>query len=360
MYQSFEIKDFRCFHKLTISDLERVNLIAGTNNVGKTALLEALFLHCGAYNPELIIKINAWRGIETIKIELGMWAETPWDLIFHQLDISQDIELIGNNKLTGRRLLRLKIIRDPLELSKIKESLPYTTNNAEKILSSLESAQVIGLEFEELQKHGKYYLIFDPKGIRTEPIPPPPPFPTFLQSARFRSSFKEEAERFGKLQLQGKEDVLIKVLQLIEPRIRNLKMVVVAGEPIIHGDIGLRRPLPLPAMGEGMVRLVSLLLLIGNAPTGVVLVDEIENGLHHSIMAKIWRAIGEVAREFNTQLFATTHSLECIIAAHKAFKEQGIYDFRLHRLDRLKDTIKIVTYDQETLEASIESGLEVR
>jgi len=360
MYQSFEINNFRCFRKLTISDLERVNLIAGANNVGKTALLEALFLHCGAYNPELAMKINSIRGIETVKIELGMWAETPWNLIFHQLDISKDIKLIGENKLTGRRLLRLKVVRDPLELAKIKDSLPYSSNNSKKVLSSSESAQVIELEFEELQKHGKYYLIFDLKGIRTEPIPPSSPFPAFLQSARSRTPFEEEAERFGNLQLQGKEDILLKVLQLIEPRIRSLKMVVVAGEPIIHGDIGLKRPLPLPVMGEGMVRLVSLVLLIGNAPNGVVLVDEIENGLHHSIMGKIWRAIGEVAREFNTQIFATTHSLECIIAAHKAFKEQGIYDFRLHRLEWSKDTIKVVTYNQETLETSIETGLEVR
>jgi AAA15 family ATPase/GTPase len=362
MYQSFEINNFRCFRKLTISDLERVNLIAGANNVGKTALLEALFLHCGAYNPGLILNIDALRGIEILKIEFGQQAKTPWDLIFYHLDTSKDIELIGKDKTTGQRLLRLKVIRDPLELVSIKEFLPSSSNNSKGILTSSESTQVIELEFEEAERKGKYYLIIDQKGIRyaPTPIPPSPPFPTFLQGARIRNPFKDEAERFGKLQLQRKDDILLKVLQLIEPRLRNLTMVVVAGQPIIHGDIGLEQPLPLPVMGEGMVRLVSLLLLIGNAPNGVVLVDEIENGLHHSLMGKIWRAIGEVAREFNTQIFATTHSLECIVAAHKAFQEQGIYDFRLHRLDRSKDAIKVVTYDQETLETSIETGLEVR
>jgi len=67
-----------------------------------------------------------------------------------------------------------------------------------------------------------------------------------------------------------------------------------------------------------------------------------------------------VARQFHTQVFATTHSLECIVAAHKAFTESGVYDFRLHRLDRVKETIRAVTYDQETLAAAIETGLEVR
>lgn len=109
-----------------------------------------------------------------------------------------------------------------------------------------------------------------------------------------------------------------------------------------------------------MVRLATLVLHIGNAPDGVVLVDEIENGLHHSILPKVWRAIGEVAREFNTQVFATTHSRECIVAAHRAFTESEVYDFRLHRLERLKETIRAVTYDREALEAAIETGLEVR
>jgi AAA15 family ATPase/GTPase len=129
---------------------------------------------------------------------------------------------------------------------------------------------------------------------------------------------------------------------------------------MLHGDIGLDRLVPLPLLGEGMARLASLVLAVGNAPNGIVLVDEVENGLHHSILPKVWRAVGEVARQFNTQVFATTHSLECIVAAHKAFTESEIYDFRLHRLDRVKETIRAVTYRQETLEAAIETGLEVR
>jgi len=360
MYQSFEINNFRCFRKLTISDLERVNLITGANNTGKTALLEALYLHCGAYNPALTMNVNAFRGIESVRIELGTLAETPWDSLFHQLDTSKNIEFIGEDKTRGMRRLRLKIVRDASELAKIKESLTYKSDNSKGILSSSESAQVIELEFEESGKKGKYYQIVDQKGIRTVPIPPLPPFPAFFQPARLRIPVREEAERFGKLQLQGKEHVLLNVLQLIEPRLRSLTVVVVANEPIIHGDVGLKRLIPLPFMGEGMVRLLSLLLHIGNAPNGIVLLDEIEDGLHHSILPEIWEAIGSAAREFDTQIFATTHSLECIIAAHRAFKEQEIYDFRLHRLDQTKDAIKVATYDQETLETAIETGLEVR
>ena len=137
-------------------------------------------------------------------------------------------------------------------------------------------------------------------------------------------------------------------------------MVMLAGQPVLHGDIGIDHLVPLPVMGEGMARLASLVLCIGNAPNGVVLVDEIENGLHWTVLTKVWTAIADAARQFNTQIFATTHSRECIVAAHNAFVESGLYDFRLHRLERAGNTIRAVTYNNETLAAAIEIGLEVR
>ncbi|HID31672.1 MAG TPA: ATP-binding protein [Desulfobacterales bacterium] len=369
MYTSFQVRNFRCFRELTIADLEQVNLIAGVNNVGKTALLEAFFLHCGAYNPALALKVNAFRGIEAMKIELGQWAESPWDSLFHNFDLSQAIELTGKNTLTGKRVLRLRVLHRPAELAKVAQVILCAPSDSQRLfdyeeskesLGASEIAKVLELEYWEGERHGSYYMILDQKGARIEPIPLAPPFPAFFQAARARISFKEEAERFGKLEIRREQDVILQVLQLIEPRLKRLTVVVVAGEPMLHGDIGTGRLIPLPIMGGGMTRLASLVIHIGNAPNGVVLVDEIENGLHHSILPKVWRAIGEVARQFNTQVFATTHSLECIMAAHKAFSESGLYDFRLHRLEHTRETIRAVTYDQEILEAAIETGLEVR
>jgi hypothetical protein len=361
MYQSFKISNFRCFRETTLNSPERVNLIAGMNNVGKTALLEALFLHSGAYNPELTLRLNAFRGIQQVELEFGRWVKTPWDSLFSQFDTSKIVELVGENEKTGLRILRLRVIRQPEELAKIGQSIQHSSDKSESTHSfTSETAQVLELECTEGKQPRKYYMILDRKGVRIEPIPPPPPFPAVFLVARGRVSLAEDAESFGKLEILGQQDVLLKALQVIEARLRRLAVVVVGGVPMIHGDIGLGRLVPLPVMGEGMTRLANLVLAIGNAPNGVVLVDEIENGLHHSILSKVWRAIGEVARQFNTQVFATTHSLECIIAAHRAFSESGCYDFRLHRLERVNETIRAVTYDQETLEAAIETGLEVR
>lgn len=369
MYRSFEVKNFRCFHRLSLMNLERVNLIAGVNNIGKTALLEALFLHCGAYNPALALKVNTFRGIETVKIELGRWAEAPWDSLFFNFDVSQNIELRGKNTLTGDRVLQLRVLHKPDELAGLARFIPHASNDTQGVLgsdetqespSSSEVAKVLELWYQEGEQVESYYLILDQRGVRIEPIPPAPPFPAFFQSARTRIPLKEEAERFGKLEIRGEQGAVLQVLRLIEPRLERLAVVVIAGEPILHGDVGTGRLMPLPVMGEGMTRLASLVMHIGNAPNGVVLVDEIENGLHHTVLTKVWHAIAQVARRFNAQIFATTHSMECIVAAHRAFSESERYDFRLHRLEHVDGAIRAVTYDQETLEAAIEAGLEVR
>ena len=52
MLRKFSVRNFRCLRELDIEPLARVNLIVGENNVGKTALLEALFLSLNPGNPE--------------------------------------------------------------------------------------------------------------------------------------------------------------------------------------------------------------------------------------------------------------------------------------------------------------------
>ena len=90
------------------------------------------------------------------------------------------------------------------------------------------------------------------------------------------------------------------------------------------------------------------------------MIDEIENGFHHSVMTDVWRVIKESSREFNLQVFTTTHSDECIRAAYNAFAEDDKFDFRFHRLDNIDGNISSVTYDKETLEFALENGWEVR
>jgi len=149
-------------------------------------------------------------------------------------------------------------------------------------------------------------------------------------------------------------------LKIVEPRLRSLRVQYRGGIPLIYGDIGAKRLIPFPLMGDGMSRLLGVALAMTDAQDGILLIDEIENGIHHSVMPEFWKIVADLAQRYNAQIFATTHSIECVLAAYEAFSSREPYDFSLHRLEQVKGKIRAVQYEKDTLQAAIETNLEVR
>src|SRR5260370_15583162 len=145
-----------------------------------------------------------------------------------------------------------------------------------------------------------------------------------------------------------------------ESGLGRVSLIPMADKTVIHGDIGMSRLMPIPFMGEGLRRVLSIVLAIANAKDGVVLIDEIENGLHYSVHKQVWQAIAAAARNNNVQVFATTHSWECIRYAHEAFSEDTIYDLRMHRLDRIDTKTSVTTYDPEHIESALYNSVQMR
>jgi len=359
MFTSFTLKNFRCFRELQIEPLERVNLIAGKNNTGKTALLEAIFLQLGPNNPMLSLQLNAWRGIEPTNID----AEEIWGWLFFGRHIDTTIEILG--MYPGRHIEQHKnMLQIRLEEPEETRLVPNEeTDQQSSISRSLTTApnwrELVWKLYDEIGQSWTSRISLSSAGMKVSRarLAPSPPGRFLPTRARFPN---EDVECFSKLEQIGRQDEVVKPLQLLEPRLRRLAVLVTSGVPFIHGDIGIGRMVPLPMMGEGIVRLLSMVLAIANAPGGTVLIDEIENGLHHSILVPVWQALAQAARQADVQIFATTHSYECVTAAHEAFATSGIYDMRLHRLERVGEDIKVMTYDQESLDISLEKNWEIR
>ncbi len=165
--------------------------------------------------------------------------------------------------------------------------------------------------------------------------------------------------RFNDIQIRKQTDRIVKVLRQIEPSLVDLSL---GADGIVYCDIGLDRLLPLNVMGDGMFRLISIILAILDAQDGIVLIDEIENGLHHSSQEILWDAVFESAREFNVQIFAATHSIECVEAFSSSYSRIGKNndDVRMYRIERKDDDFKVVSYDHNVLEASLDREWEVR
>lgn len=361
MYKSFEIKNFRGFTDFKITSLDRINLVCGRNNVGKTSLLEALFLHGGFYKPEISLRLDDIRGILSPSVDLSIKAETPWDSLFHGFDVLKKIEIAGSYEKNKIRSVKIKMLQEQHELSRIRHQFVASASPLQKHGLSSILTKVVEAEYQEVSKRArKYYMFFDSEGLKVWPIPAGPQFQTLFMPSRAIPNFQEDSERFDKLVTEGRTNEVVEALRIIEPYLKELTTISKAGGSILHASLNGNRPIPLPLMGEGLVRLTTFVVNIANAPNGVLLIDEIENGLHHSIMQKVWKVISKAARQYNTQVFATTHSFECIQAAHNALSEGKTYDFRLHRLDRKENTAKVTTYDKKTISAAIETELEVR
>jgi len=357
-FQSIHIENFRCLHRFELNSLARVNLIAGKNSVGKTALLEAIFLLMGAENIELILRISHFRGIRDLKGELVSILELLWAPLFYNLNIQKKIKVVAQVARNKQLSVELGVAQADSQILNIGNG-----SQAASIRPGLGLGQVLTQIYINEQGHKKEFKMSFAKGeLSIEPGASSPPFPGYFLTSQSSASQEEAAQLFGKLVRSKQVDqlALVEVLKIIEPRLRELDVVPSAGSSMIYGDIGLDQMLPLSLMGDGMSRVMGILLRIANASGGLVLIDEIENGLHYSILEKFWRAIDSAARIFNTQVIATTHSYECIREAYTAFRESDDGDFRFHRLDRIDEKVESATYDQEALGAALNAEFEVR
>lgn len=361
MIREFSIKNFRGFDEFKIDNLGKINLISGKNNVGKTALLEALFLHYGSTNPQLTFLINSFRGMGGVTIEFRPFSQNPFESLFFDLDHSKIIELSSIDKFNNFKSVKIRYNPKLKFLKTEKESNKKDLSSSTRG-EAFESDVFPIIDFEDIQnkKSTHYQLQITPQGVNINK-PMNLKFETHFISSRSRTT-KEDAKLFSEIDKTNYNQIkeIEKILQIIDSRIKRLSIIHAGDDVIIHGDIGLRNSLPLPLMGEGLSKLTSILLRIAHAENGVVLIDEIENGFHFSILKDIWRAILDAANKFNVQIFTTTHSYECIKAAYSASLEIDEKDFVLHRLVRIDDEIHHKLLDKNKLAIAIDSNFEVR
>lgn len=353
MYTSFRVQNFRCFRDLQLNDLGRVNLIAGKNNSGKTALLEVMYIHSGNRSPKTLLRIKTLFRLEDFLLR-GIRGTTVnpsdiagWKSIFNDFDVEKKIKLLA------------EFNKKPKQLPDDKSSFSLQISNVSPeredffdILREYESEdddKVEILEFDLDFDNKPFYLLLSRDRIRSSRSKGHNLIQSDFLHTREPIDSNDNADRFSDMRQLNMTSPLINVLKMIEPRLKKLENHY----NTIHADIGLSQLLPITSLGDGMNRITSLILAMNEVSNGVVFIDEIENGLHYSIQKDVWKIIGQLARKADVQVFATTHSQEMIRAAHQAFKDDGPYDFRYHRLDRdsVTDDIEAITYNQFGMEA---------
>jgi hypothetical protein len=358
MISKLSLKGFKGFDLLEIPNISRITLLGGRNNVGKTSLLEALFMFHDRMNPQMILRQFAWRGVGSIAFD----PDSMWAPIFYNYNIDSKIEISatvngGEEKMTLKfnpnyipATIAAKNVRPGFRPTQI------STDQKPEPSFSLD----ITYDSKKIKSQTSHLLMgVDGFGIRVDNANGERRQAAFL-GARVAINPTEDAQKFGQLDVLGKIDEIVQFLKIIEPKLKSLSSVAMGDSSLIHGDVGLKRKIPIAYMGDGVSRLLSIILAIATTKNGVVLIDECENGIHYSVMPKIWEAIAMAAHEYDCQVICTTHSYECLEAAYKGLSGELASDFSYIRIDRTETKTVAKCFDHEMLKVAIDANMEVR
>ncbi len=319
MFQSLEIQNFRGFENLALGDLGRVNLIVGKNNTGKTSLLEALTLLA---NP----------GLLGVLPELFRSSSGPVGDRFYRW-LRRDGSRDGETRLsatTGGAEPRHMLLTSTAEQPPWPAEWP----------AGMSSMAAGGIQ----PWISKGQTPLDIHAVSVQHQAPDAMVDSFAEAVR-----SPQDER----QMES-------LLASVDPRIRTVRLDSVKSKPFIVVDVGLSERVPLSQAGQGIYRLVAIFSeLLGRKPK-ICFIDELENGIHYSALPSVWKGIAEVAARLDIQVFATTHSWECLLAAHEVFASRDAYDLRVLQLYRLGEVINGRVLDRDHIESAIAGKIELR
>jgi hypothetical protein len=369
---NLSIERFRSFRGLKLEGLGRVNLITGRNNTGKSSILEALRILTSDSLPSTIHSILTHREEDVFDIEepsRQAYAEIALQILtlFHGFpELSGSWDPIELSTSGGQRPMKLTLALDwfseergengtrnyvsrQMDLLDEDEGVPalvFHTGDAERVFP-LENLRSYAYRRRRLRPEYKSLA----------------PIPCIYVSPYGGESTARLGALWDRIALSDLEDQVVDALHIIDSSISAVSMVGgdIPGRPrtaIVRSD-KIHRPVPLRSFGDGLNRLFGIALSLVNAKDGLLIIDEFENGMHHSVQFDTWRMIFKLAETLGVQVFATSHSWDAIDAFQKAAAEtpeEGV----LVRLARKGEDIVPTIFREDELRVATRDGIEVR
>ena len=352
MISRIKIENFKLFQNFELKDLRRINLISGRNNVGKSTVLEALFLYMDHSSFESFSKLNGFRGAT------GTGATSMWEPLFYNMDPNNPIRI---QVAEGKQIGKLQYERDNNYLPNGLSGVP------DDVLAQFRSATKNSYALRYEYRQGNYketgHYSISPNGILRDVGTSLPGneiqtmMPTQFINALFARDFNTLINGVGKLELTGEKPALIHALQQMDPNIEDIVTLSVQGVTQLYVRV-LGKLMPLQYAGDGILKLLSIIIAILERKDGLVLIDEIETGFHYSMYGKLWRMIDHISAQSNCQVFAVTHSYELITAVKDNFADKD--SFAYYRIGMSKKGTLSYRYNYDLLESALTSELEVR
>lgn len=353
MIKDVEITNFRAFSKLRMSKLGQVNLIVGTNNCGKTCALEAIHALLSMGDTSAILHSCLKKGELLVSKNLD-------DNIYYDIDVSH---LFHGHYLSSESQFAIKANDN----GKKRDITAYIEQSSDN------KSHHTDLTFN--WKHQKTTANFNhrlsPNGGLSLDRPS-----NFFQTNKDYLKNKVQfistqslnsqtiVQLFDEIALSDEEPYVIEALKIIQPDISQLATVMNTSAKS-NGGIkvklsNIKKPVPIGSMGDGIWRMLGLALSLVNAKDGTVLIDEIDTGLHHSIMTKMWELVFITAKRLNVQIFATTHSQDCIKSLAGVIQQENYTDkdVSIQRLEQGRE--ESIPYSKDEIIVAANQHVEVR
>ena len=307
------IEGFRGFQRLQVSQLGRVNLITGKNNTGKSSVLEALQLHTQNAAPEVINSIlisreEYIRDKERNSPFSDIEREFHISALFHGLpSLSEDFGpiVIATNGGIQSKQLRLQIERVADKDDHNGQQKLFTGN--EDFLD--EELEMLALVVRTEERQFTWRLQDLHRFRRRLPhLSGRARMPCIIVNAFGGGGTDALGSLWDEISLGDDENEVIKALQIIDSNITAVSMIggnQYSRKAFVRAK-NLPRRVPLRSYGDGLNHLFAIILSMLNAREGLLLIDEFENGLHHTVQLEAWRMIFELSKRLKIQVFATS------------------------------------------------------
>jgi hypothetical protein len=371
MLESIDIESYRNLDGLHGEGFAPFNLVIGANNSGKTSFLEAVFLHCAPLNFHALLTLlshreGGFRANNQNLIDRFRWFFTdPLNKTTLQLRISGSYA--GQSRTTALSLDLSGIAKEadkspPTSKSSAMEAVVNIAGALAKGPPGDEPGISLGTATMTFVKSGSEsrqsveFAINKPVNI------PPPKIPTDIPAVitTTGSSSHPDLGKYSMAVKSGHHKACVEMIRLVEPSIKEITLLTAEdGAPelyVLKLESGYS---PLGNEGRGIIQMYQVATSLVQCRNGIMLIDELENAIHKSAMVEYVEWIARVALEYNIQVFATTHSLECIdVTVQSALAEEG--RLALFKLDR-KGELQLRKYNSEELRYSrIDLGMDLR
>ena len=374
MYSSIRIKGYRGLDSLRMQGLGRVNLLVGTNNCGKTSILECIELLRSAGDLTVLSAIAGRRGEwahaidEDARRSLGPHPE-PLNIahLFANRELARPICIeanrVGDSDPATRNDRVTVYIKDPAGSG-------HDEPNAEPEGDDGNAHLDLRVEWSNAEgEYGSRAFVTD-DGVLLWPRRPLRARNGSSQAVQFvRTSGVKAADvvqSYSGYVFTDKDEPIKQALRIVEPAIEDIAPAMAHDRRLLDRDApggvvlklrGIAGQVPIGSLGDGMWRMLGLALSLANARGGALLVDEIDTGLHYSVMEDMWRMISEQATALSVQVFATTHSRDCYESL-AAIAESGGDGVTIQRIERSRG--ESVSFIDRAIVAAAERNIEVR